>query len=68
MVNYLCVPDRPYKIRTQVFGFYMPVTVTSGILAMEFGEHLSFDKESECSGGRAQIYTGTPLFLISLIS
>jgi len=26
MVNYLCVFDRPCKVRTQVFGLYMPVT------------------------------------------
>jgi len=26
MVGYLYVSDRPYKIRTQVFRFYMPVT------------------------------------------
>jgi len=31
---------------------------------MEFGEHLSSDKESECFGGRAQVYTRTPLFLV----
>ena len=32
------------------------------ILAMEFGEHLSSDKESECFGGRSQVYTGnTPV-------
>ena len=26
MVNYLCVSDRPYKTRTEVFGFYIPIT------------------------------------------
>jgi len=30
------------------------------ILAMEFREHLSSGEESECFGGRAQIYIGTP--------
>jgi len=34
--------------------------VTSGILAMEFEEHLSSDKEGECFGGRSQVYTGIP--------
>jgi len=26
MAKCLCVSDRPYKIRTQMFGFFMPVT------------------------------------------
>jgi len=26
MANCPCVSDRPYKIRTQMFGFFMPVT------------------------------------------
>jgi len=28
MEKCLCVSDRPYKIRTQMFGFFMPVTCT----------------------------------------
>jgi len=28
MAKCLCVSDRPYKIRPQMFGFFMPVTCT----------------------------------------
>jgi len=46
----------PYRGFITALSLYQRI-VTSGILAMEFGEYLSSDKESECFGG---IYTPEP--------
>jgi len=61
MGSQIRIDNLPYKSFTRLFLYQ--IIATSGILAMEFGEHLSSDKESKCFGGRAQICTGTPPFL-----
>jgi len=61
------IDNLPYKGFIAVPSLYQRI-VTSGIPAMEFGEHLSSGKESERFGGRAQIGTRTPLFLVLSIS
>jgi len=54
------IDNLPHKSFITVLSCMYQGIVTSGILAMEFGEHLSSEKESECFGGRAQVYTETP--------
>jgi len=48
MVNYLGVSDRPYKIQSQVFEFYMPVTCSSFPRRTE--AELSFFLSTNCPG------------------
>jgi len=47
------IDNLQYKSFIPVLSCMYQRIVTSGILAMEFGKHLSSDKESECPGGRA---------------